>query len=302
MSIASGFTKMKNYILTSSGYKLLSRWTSSQTVHMGDGTDDTDTVEYRFGAMKGVTSSLATDNDEFALSASAGKNLQDQCTQLNQSLTNKLDASNVDPMFCESIPGRNHITNFLHVDLSNRNSYINKIHYFGSNNPATTFVNSPYTAGPFFGYRVVRWCSDSANGYHLVTAELHEQYPVSGRVWSNTYDISIGTWYGWKCNQGNTFIDVGTILKSSTTIAAGATVTYVATRDCFVNVSAYAHGSGQNTKIYINNVCIFSPYTNNGSDAGLVIVEKTVPLKTGQTIKIENGTYTTSAYAIFAAF
>lgn len=88
MSIASGFTKMKNYILTSSGYKLLSRWTSSQTVHMGDGTDDTDTVEYRFGAMKGVTSSLATDNDEFALSASAGKNLQDQCTQLNQSLAN----------------------------------------------------------------------------------------------------------------------------------------------------------------------------------------------------------------------
>lgn len=88
MSIASGFTKMKNYILTSSGYKLLSRWTSSQTVHMGDGTDDTDTVEYRFGAMKGVTSSLATDNDEYALSASAGKKLQDQCTQLNQSLTN----------------------------------------------------------------------------------------------------------------------------------------------------------------------------------------------------------------------
>ena len=87
MSIASGFTKMKNYILTSSGYKLLSRWTSSQTVHMGDGTDDTDTVEYRFGAMKGITSSLATDNDEFAISASAGKNLQDQCTQLNQSLT-----------------------------------------------------------------------------------------------------------------------------------------------------------------------------------------------------------------------
>lgn len=221
---------------------------------------------------------------------------------VNQSLTNKLDASNVDTMFCESIPGRNQITNFLHVDLSNRKSDINKIHYFGSNNPATTFVNSPYTAGPFFGYRVVRWCSESANTYHLVTVEVHEQYPVSGRVWSNTYDISIGTWYGWKCNQGNTFIDVGTILKSSTTIAAGATVTYVATRDCFVNVSTYAHGSGQNTKIYINNICIFNPYNNNGSNAGLMIVQKTVPLKTGQTIKIENGTYTTSDYAIFAAF
>lgn len=98
------------------------------------------------------------------------------------------------------------------------------------------------------------------------------------------------------------FIDVSTILKSYTTIAAGATATYTATRDCFVNVAAYAHGSGQNTKIYINNVLVFNPYTNNGDNAGLVIVDKTVPLKTGQTIKIENGTYTTSSYAIFAAF
>mgnify|MGYP000053847016 FL=1 len=98
------------------------------------------------------------------------------------------------------------------------------------------------------------------------------------------------------------FIDVSTILKSYTTIAAGATVTYVATRDCFVNVAAYAHGSGQNTKIYIDNVHVFNPYTNNGDNAGLMIVDKTVPLKTGQTIKIENGTYTTSSYAIFAAF
>lgn len=213
-----------------------------------------------------------------------------------------IDETISDPMFCESIPGRNQITDFLNVNLSNRNSDINKIHYFGSDNPATAFTNSPYTAGPFYGYRVVRWCSESANTYHLVTVELHEQYPVSGRVWSNTYDINNGTWYGWKCNQGNTFIDVGTILKGTTTISAGATVTYTVTRDCFVNVTAYAHGSGQNTKIYINNVCIFSPYTNNGSDAGLVIVNKTVPLKTGQTIKIENGTYTTSSYAIFAAF
>ena len=213
-----------------------------------------------------------------------------------------IDETIADPMFCESIPGRNQITNFLYVNLSDRNSDVNKIHYFGSDNPATAFTNSPYTAGPFYGYRVVRWCSESANTYHLVTVELHEQYPVSGRVWSNTYDINNGTWHGWKCNQGNTFIDVGTVLKGTTTISAGVTVTYTATRDCFVNVAAYAHGSGQNTKIYINNVCIFSPYTNNGSDAGLVIVDKTVPLKTGQTIKIENGTYTTSAYAIFAAF
>ena len=129
MSIASGFTKMKNYILTSSGYKLLSRWTSSQTVHMGDGTDDTDTVEYRFGAMKGVTSSLATDNDEFALSASAGKNLQDQCTQLNQSLTN---VNNSKKTYLRLI-----LPNIA-ADAKTVCDYINKNYLLGQLSPATT--------------------------------------------------------------------------------------------------------------------------------------------------------------------
>lgn len=129
MSIASGFTKMKNYILTSSGYKLLSRWTSSQTVHMGDGTDDTDTVEYRFGAMKGITSSLATDNDEFALSASAGKNLQDQCTQLNQSLTN---VNNSKKTYLRLI-----LPNIA-ADAKAVCDYINKNYLMGQLSPATT--------------------------------------------------------------------------------------------------------------------------------------------------------------------
>lgn len=129
MSIASGFTKMKNYILTSSGYKLLSRWTSSQTVHMGDGTDDTDTVEYRFGAMKGVTSSLATDNDEFALSASAGKNLQDQCTQLNQSLTNINKSKKTYLRLV--LPN-------VAADAKTVCDYINKNYLLGQLSPATT--------------------------------------------------------------------------------------------------------------------------------------------------------------------
>lgn len=129
MSIASGFTKMKNYILTSSGYKLLSRWTSSQTVHMGDGTDDTDTVEYRFGAMKGITSSLATDNDEFALSASAGKNLQDQCTQLNRSLTNLNDSKKTYLRLV--LPN-------LAADAKTVCDYINKNYLLGQLSPAYT--------------------------------------------------------------------------------------------------------------------------------------------------------------------
>ena len=82
MSIASGFTKMKNYILTSSGYKLLSRWTSSQTVHMGDGTDDTDTVEYRFGAIKGITTSTNVSETGYAADAKT-------VSKINQSLANQ---------------------------------------------------------------------------------------------------------------------------------------------------------------------------------------------------------------------
>lgn len=83
MSIASGFTKMKNYILTSSGYKLLSRWTSSQTVHMGDGTDDTDTVEYRFGAIKGITTSTNVSETGYAADAKT-------VSEINQSLVRNL--------------------------------------------------------------------------------------------------------------------------------------------------------------------------------------------------------------------
>lgn len=83
MSIASGFTKMKNYILTSSGYKLLSRWTSSQTVHMGDGTDDTDTVEYRFGAIKGITTSTNVSETGYAADAKTVSEINQSLTKLN---------------------------------------------------------------------------------------------------------------------------------------------------------------------------------------------------------------------------
>lgn len=182
--------------------------------------------------------------------------------------------------------------------------YINKNYLLGQLSPATTV-----------DFDVVASNSDWFSGTlstDLLT--LAQGRTVWGFVQQRTASVENSTLYKYYASgtggagsvsaldHVKSFIDVSTILKSNTTIAAGATVTYTATRDCFVNVSAYAHGSGQNTKIYINNVHIFNPYTNNGDNTGLMIVEKTVPLKTGQTIKIENGTYTTSSYAIFAAF
>ena len=182
--------------------------------------------------------------------------------------------------------------------------YINKNYLLGQLSPATTVDFDVVVSN-------VDWFSGTLS---TDTTTLSPGRTVWGIVQQRTSSAENSTLYKYfaagtggagsvsALDHAKSFIDVSTILKSYTTIAAGATVTYTATRDCFVNVSAYAHGSGQNTKIYINNVCIFNPYANNGDNAGLVIVDKTVPLKTGQTIKIENGTYTTSSYAIFAAF
>ena len=76
MSILSGFLKTKKYRKTASGYKLQSEWTSSQTVQMDDGN----TLQNNLGAIKGITSSLTSTSSSYALSAAAGKNLQDQLT------------------------------------------------------------------------------------------------------------------------------------------------------------------------------------------------------------------------------
>ena len=196
MSIASGFTKMKNYILTSSGYKLLSRWTSSQTVHMGDGTDDTDTVEYRFGAMKGVTSSLATDNDEFALSASAGKNLQDQCTQLNQSLgllSEGIQAVSKKQNFCKGSDRL--LTDVLIIDFKNPTGESNSYGVIATED-ASKLLNSPVTDGAFYAYREVLTIKSASKDYKVIV-RLTEAYPSPGRIWIKMYNPDTSNWSGW---------------------------------------------------------------------------------------------------------
>lgn len=83
MSILSGYGKFKRYVLTDSGYKLCSQWTSSNTVHFDDGK----TAQTKLGAISGITDSLTATNSNIALSAVAGKNLQDQLTALNTDLS-----------------------------------------------------------------------------------------------------------------------------------------------------------------------------------------------------------------------
>lgn len=83
MSILSGYKKVKNYIETGSGKKLLSRWTSSNTVEFKDGK----TAQTKVGAIKGITTSTNTKETGYAADATT-------VAALNQSLgdlSNKQD-------------------------------------------------------------------------------------------------------------------------------------------------------------------------------------------------------------------
>lgn len=95
MSILSGFKKYKDYILTSSGYQLSSRWTKSDAVVMGDGTDDTNTLEKNLGSIQGITDSLTATSSNVALSAAGGNNLQSQIDTLNSNLIKIKPFSNI---------------------------------------------------------------------------------------------------------------------------------------------------------------------------------------------------------------
>ena len=75
MSILSGYKKVKNYIETGSGKKLLSRWTSSNTVEFNDGK----TAQTKVGAIKGITTSTSATETGYAADATT-------VAALNQSL------------------------------------------------------------------------------------------------------------------------------------------------------------------------------------------------------------------------
>ena len=83
MSILSGIKKVIPYFKNADGnYEQLSYKTSSQTVDFDDGN----TAETKLGAINGITKSLNSTSDNVAISASAGKSLQDQITALNSNI------------------------------------------------------------------------------------------------------------------------------------------------------------------------------------------------------------------------
>ncbi len=96
MSIQSGYKKVKDYILESSGYKLLSRWTSSNTVEFDDGQ----TAETKVGAVKGITASTTATDTGYAASATqmnpnVSGSLAAKVDQLDKSMVENINSLNL---------------------------------------------------------------------------------------------------------------------------------------------------------------------------------------------------------------
>lgn len=92
MSILSGFFKQKKYIKTSTGYKLRSLWTSSDTVEFADGK----TAQIKVGGIDGVSSTdsqiLSTTNSNFVAGAVGVKNLYNTLlNKINNHITSVSD-------------------------------------------------------------------------------------------------------------------------------------------------------------------------------------------------------------------
>ena len=71
MSIASGYKKFKKYILTSSGFQLVSHWTKANTLEFDDGK----TAQDKLGAIDGISSSRESNSDKIAASTALGSEL-----------------------------------------------------------------------------------------------------------------------------------------------------------------------------------------------------------------------------------
>lgn len=84
------------------------------------------------------------------------------------------------------------------INKNDRYSELHKTHYFGATQPGTELQNTPYTSGEFYGYREVHWSGRSDTEGHLITVELHEQYPIPGRVWYNMFNVDDNAWSGWE--------------------------------------------------------------------------------------------------------
>lgn len=79
MSIASGYTQMKNYFKESGTFKLISRWTSANTVECDDGK----TVQEKIGKINGISSSFSSNDSSQAASTALTNQLHNDIESMS---------------------------------------------------------------------------------------------------------------------------------------------------------------------------------------------------------------------------
>lgn len=88
--------------------------------------------------------------------------------------------------------------------LININNPLDSSNYdwsFGTED-ASTLINSPVTSGAFYGYRKVYQVHSSVANHYKTIVEIHEAYPMRGRIWTSEYNPDSG-WSGWWHNYTN---------------------------------------------------------------------------------------------------
>ena len=176
MSILSGYGKFKRYVLTDSGYQLCSQWTSSNTVHFDDGN----TAQTKVGAINGITDSLTATNSNIALSAKAGKSLQDQVTSLNTGLVGMAN------VVCINVP----------EDTNSFNSAIYNRIYYVTEPKASVMTVSPNGADTLGGFLVNLFVSGTENRAQIYIERGTHANTNQGKIYYRikwTY-----TWNEWK--------------------------------------------------------------------------------------------------------
>lgn len=92
-------------------------------------------------------------------------------------------------------------TDLWMIDLNSPFGGANSDWSFGTED-ASTLINSPVTSGPFYGYRKVYQVHSSAANHYKTIVEIHEAYPMRGRIWTSEYNPGSG-WSGWWHNYTN---------------------------------------------------------------------------------------------------
>lgn len=91
----------------------------------------------------------------------------------------------------------NFMSNILHIDLTNKDSYVNQAGVIAVED-ASTLVNSPITSGAFYAYREVLFSDNPTGGLPKCIVRLTQAYPHHGTIMTNIYDPNYGYWIGWE--------------------------------------------------------------------------------------------------------